>query len=182
MTAPHLFPPAAHALPALYAAIPVLTSQRLTLRAPLLADYPLLEKINDGLKDRSLRSTDTWDDFIQMTATWVFRGHGWWTVEDLGGAIGFVGLGFEPGDQAPELGYLLDADARGKGYATEAAMTARDCARDVLKLPSLVSYISETNLASQNVARKLGANRDAAAEAALGENATQVWRHWGPVS
>lgn len=179
MTALHMHPPAAHALPALVTAIPVLKTPRLTLRAPTLADYPLLEAINESLKDRSLRSTDTWDDFIQMTATWVFRGHGWWTVEDADAPVGFVGLGFEPGDQEPELGYLLDAPARGKGYATEAAMAARDCARDVLNLPSLVSYIMHTNTASQNVARKLGAARDTLAEATLNEDGVQIWRHWG---
>lgn len=180
MPAPHEMQPLAHALPPLAAAIPVLETDRLRLRAMKLADLPLLEAINESLKDRSLRSTDTWSDFVQMSATWVFRGHGWWTVDDDAGAVGFVGLGFEPGDQAPELGYLLDAPARGKGYATEAAQAARDCARDLLRLPELVSYISETNAASQNVARKLGAVRDAEAEKALvDEDTTQVWRHWG---
>ena len=148
------------------------------LRAPDLADYPVLAEINASLRARSMRTSDDWEDFVQMSATWVWRGHGWWTVEDETGAVGFVGLGFEPGDQSAELGYLLHSDARGKGYATEAATAARDCARDMLNLPELVSYIYESNAASLNVARKLGAVRDEAAEAALNEAGVQVWRHW----
>ncbi len=179
---PHEIPPAAHALPQVTAAIPVLTTPRLTLRAPRLDDLPVLQAINDSVADVSLRTPGpdgTWSDFIQMTATWLLRGHGWWTVEDENGACGFVGLGFEPGDHEPELGYLLNAPARGKGYATEAATAARDCARDTLSLNALVSYISDGNAASQNVARKLGAARDAQAEVALGEDGVQIWRHWG---
>lgn len=184
MTAPHQLAPARHPLPELLAAIPVLRTQRLTLRAPMLTDFPLLLDINTSLQDVSQRDgagteEGAWSDFLQMTATWIWRGHGWWTVDDDAGVVGFVGLGFEPGDQCPELGYLLGSAARGKGYATEAAQAARDFARDVLELEALVSYVSDANIASQNVATKLGAHRDARAEAALGEDGVQVWRHWG---
>ena len=74
---------------------------------------------------------------------------------------------------------MLAAQARGKGYATEAGLAAKTCAQDTLKLSSLVSYVSAKNVASQNVARKRGAARDAAAEAELGLTDTHVWRHWG---
>lgn len=183
MIAAHERLAATHALPGLVAAIPVLTTARLVLRAPRLDDFPLLVVIDESVKETSLRERGrretSWQDLMQMTATWVLRGHGWWTVEANGAAAGFVGLGFEPGDREPELGYLLAPEARGKGYATEAATAARDCARDMLKLPSLVSYIYEKNVASQNVSGKLGAARDAVAEAALGEDGVQVWRHFG---
>lgn len=183
MTAAHLIPPARNAVPAIAAAIPELTTERLRLRAPTLADVPVLDDINDSVRDVSMRDTAnpnaTWLDFTQMTAVWVLRGHGWWTVDDANGACGFVGIGFEAGDFAPELGYLLAPAARGKGYATEACHAARDFARNVMDLPELISFISDRNTASQNVARKLGATRDAAAEAALGEDGVQIWRHWG---
>ena len=189
MTAPHEIQPQTHALPGVVAAIPELRTDRLVLRAPQLSDFPTLIDIDFSVAETSRRGErsreDSWYEFTQMSATWIWRGHGWWTVCDNQGAAGFVGLGFEPGDQAPELGYLFLPRARGLGYATEAATAARDFARDTLKLPALVSYISDTNDASRNVARKLGAARDSDAEAALravGEEGVQVWRHWGQIT
>ncbi len=179
MTQWHERPPADHALPSLPAAIPSLQTERLRLRAPHIEDFAVLMEIEDSLADTDLRSDDretAWYNFMQMTATWVLRGHGWWCLDDENGSCGFVGIGFEPGDREPELGYLLTEPARGKGYATEAAGAARDFARDALRLPSLVSYVSPKNTASQNVARKLDATRDALAEKDL--DGTQVWRHW----
>jgi len=187
MTNAHETAPAHHATPQLLAAIPVLTTKRLILRAPTLHDFPLMVAINDELQARSLRDgagtrEGAWDDFIQMTATWVLRGHGWWTIEFEGAAVGFIGIGFEPGDIEPELGYLLSSETRGQGFATEAALAARDWAWASAGLDSMVSYIMETNTASQNVARKLGAVRDPEAEAAIHEDKVQVWRHLRPQS
>lgn len=183
MTLWHETPPSRHALPELVAMIPALRTDRLHLRAPLLDDFPVLVEIGEsvaGVSNRAQRGRNgSWSDFMQMTATWLLRGHGWWTVEDAAGPAGFVGIGFEPGDREPELGYLLAPSARGKGYATEACLAARDFARDTAGLPALVSYIAAQNTASQNVARKLGAARDAQAEAELAEDGVQVWRHWG---
>lgn len=183
MTYWHEQPPAHHVLPALMAGIPTLATARLTLRAPVLDDFPHLVAIDASVGDASLRTrggrNGTWSDFMQMTATWLLRGHGWWTVSDGNAALGFVGVGFEPGDREPELGYLFTPAARGRGFATEAATAARDWARDTARLSSLVSYISDDNTASQNVARKLGASRDRAAETALDETGVQVWRHLG---
>ncbi|MEM6308884.1 MAG: GNAT family N-acetyltransferase [Pseudomonadota bacterium] len=182
MMAPHMAAPDHMPLPALQAALPRLKTDRLTLRVPGLDDLSLLNQISDEQRNQDLLAPDIWDEFLQMTATWVFRGHGWFTVADATGACGLVGLGFEPGDREPELGYLFAAKAHGKGYATEAARAVRDFGRDEAKLPSLVSYIHDGNTASMNVARKLGATRDATSEARLGEEGMQVWRHWGQVS
>lgn len=181
MTPAHLIPPTQNPTPAIAAAIPRLRSARLVLRAPTLGDFAVLEEIYGSLAHGSMRDVDdsdaSWTDFVQMTATWVWRGHGWWAVDDADGPCGFVGIGFEPGDAAPELGYMFTKATRGKGYATEACILARDFARDQLKLDALVSYVSDDNTASQNVARKLGASRDGDAEAAIGEDNVQVWRH-----
>ena len=181
MTLAHEIPPAVHPLPAVLTAIPVVATERLSLRAPTLADFPCLLEINQSVKETArsgARSrTRSFQDFAQMTATWIWRGHGWWAVDDDSGVVGFVGLGFEAGDICPELAYLMHPRARGKGYATEAASAARDYAREVLRLPDLISYVSEANTASQNVVAKLGARRDAHAEAEVGEPGVQVWRH-----
>jgi len=184
MIAVHERPTTLHALPALRDAVPLLHTDRLVLRAPDLADFPTLVEIDQSVAATSLKGRGTremsWNDFMQMSATWLLRGHGWWTVTAEDAPVGFVGIGFEPEDQEPELAYIFAPAARGKGYATEAATAAHDCARDVLNLPSLISYISEKNAASRSVARKLGATRDAEAEATLGDDSAgvRVWRHF----
>ena len=48
----------------------------------------------------------------------------------------------------PELGWMLQADAEGKGYAFEGATAARDWARRTQNFPRLVSYIHEENVRS----------------------------------
>lgn len=178
---PHEFP-AVHLLPALAAAIPVLRSGRLVLRAPRLDDFDALADLCASPRAAGmggpLSRADAWGEFMQMCATWVLRGHGWWTVTEAEAVAGFVGIGFEPGDREPELGWMLVDGAEGRGLATEAALLARDWAR-AAGLPALVSYIDTGNPRSAAVAARLGASRDAAAEAALADEApgTQVWRH-----
>jgi RimJ/RimL family protein N-acetyltransferase len=162
----------------LSALIPTLKTDRLTLRAPALSDFPVLVEIDQsviGTGARERTRHDSWADFSMMSAIWLWHGHGWWAVDDTDGPCGFVGLGFEPGQKAAELGYILTPQARGKGYATEAATAARDYARDVARLTTLISYITVTNTASQNVATKLGATR----EDVPGEAKFHIWRHWG---
>lgn len=177
---PHEIPPQAHAAPALTAAIPVLTGPRVTLRAPQIADFPALYSIGSGDRGAGIGGPftreDMWFDFAQMTATWIWRGHGYWSVEADGKLIGFTGIGFEPGDQEPELGYMLTEEAEGQGYAREAAGLSLDHARK-LKLPSLVSYIFATNTGSIAVAKALGAIRDTAAEGPVGHEGIVVYRH-----
>ena len=178
--------PAAHLRPAIIAAIPVLETPRLTLRAPRLADFDLLAALCTGPRSAGiggpLDRDEAWGEFMQMTATWVLRGHGWWAVTEAEALMGFVGLGFEPGDQEPELGYMFAEAAEGRGLATEAVEAARDWAREA-GLPSLVSYIADDNDRSLALAQRVGAVRDRAAERALvaslgdAEAGTQVWRH-----
>ena len=85
-------------------------------------------------------------------------------VRESGAAAGFVG--FVPrtmdwGDEL-ELGWMLMPDERGKGYATEAASALRP-----LKPGRVISLIREDNAASQNVARRIGAERE------------RVFEYWG---
>lgn len=56
-----------------------------------------------------------------------------------------------------EIGWTLDREAWGQGYATEAARAIRDVARDALGLTRLVAIIQLGNTRSVRVAEKLGA-------------------------
>lgn len=162
--------------------VPELTTERLTLRAPRIDDFPAYADIVCTKRGRyvggPLSREDGWYDFIQLAAGWMLRGQGGWTIwrTDDEARIGFAILGFEPDDHEPEVGYLLIEGAEGQGYATEAARAARDFAFDRLGFSTLVSYVAHGNDVSARVAERLGATRDVDAEARL-DNDIRVYRH-----
>ena len=100
-----------------------------------------------------------WRRFAAMLGHWQLRGYGEWAVEikASGAFAGAVGLLFPEGWPELELGYWLTLEQQGHGYATEAARTARQYAREVLGKQTLVSYIDPLNLPSIRVAERLGA-------------------------
>lgn len=165
--------------------LPRIETKRLALRAPRIGDFPVYWEIctrpdSDLVIDDPSREA-AWLDFAQMVATWILRGHGLWTVEtrEAPEIVGFTLLGFEPGDHEPELGYLFRAHVAGRGYATEAARAVRDYGFETCDLPALVSTIDKGNDRSARVAKRLGAHRDPAAEAAHGDTIF-VYRYLRP--
>ena len=86
-------------------------------------------------------------------------------------------MGFEPGDQVPELGWLFLPEARGQGLATEAAAAARDHALRVFGLTDLVSYIDPSNAPSRRVAERLGARLDGSITDPGSDDWAEIWRH-----
>ena len=185
MMLPHEIPatgPAASVAARLSAELPVIETERLRLRAPRIDDFQAYAEIATGPAGRFLSDNPSregaWLDFAQMTATWLLRGHGLWSVEtrDTADLIGFVVLGFEPGDHEPELGYMFRDTATGKGYATEAAHAARAHAFGTLDMTTLVSTIDHDNTPSHRVAERLGGTRDAEAETAH-KNEIRVYRY-----
>ena len=157
--------------------IPTLTTERLTLRAPTMADLDAYaafyasdhSHIIGGPVDRAT----AWRFFSSDAGQWILMGHGWWMIDDGNGPAGICGLHNPPHHADVELAWSLYAHATGKGYATEAARAAREWAGD--RWPRLVSYIDRTNAPSQAVARRLGAT-DTGAPAAH-DPACNVWEH-----
>ncbi len=150
----------------LRALVPQLSTDRLVLRAPELADFAAYEIImaadENGYMGGPYNTEDAWLDFNQGIAGWSLRGQGMWTVtlkDDT--VIGFVCAMIGWGDQECELGYLFLAEHQGKGYATEASRAARDYAWDTQGVNSMVSYIDPKNAASIALAQRLGAEHDA---------------------
>ena len=159
----------------LAALVPVIETERTRLRAPRLADFDAYAAILCGPVTEWLGGPFTRDaaftDFEAGCGRWLLRGHGLWTVEDRAGTrLGFILIGFEPGDLEPELGYLFLPEVEGRGLAAEAARAGLAHAR-ALRLPSLVSYIAPENHRSRALAQRLGARRDGAVQGA------EVWRH-----
>ncbi|PWJ16187.1 GNAT family N-acetyltransferase [Jannaschia seohaensis] len=172
-------PAAAAQAAALDAVVPVLRTERTMLRAPRLTDFSVLHSITgsdrNSFEGGPSTPEESWADFCAMTATWLLRGHGMWTLEHDGAAAGFILIGTEPGDREHELGWLMTAEFEGRGLATEGAQAALAHARDVLTLPSLVSYIPQGNTRSERIAARLGAQPDGT----LLHGTVTVWRHWG---
>jgi RimJ/RimL family protein N-acetyltransferase len=89
---------------------------------------------------------------------WRDEGFGLWALEDraLGRCIGFCGLLRLPGGGV-EIGWRLERAAWGKGYATEAALVARDWAfASITGLDELFALFQAGNDASRRVMDKLG--------------------------
>lgn len=63
-----------------------------------------------------------------------------------------------------ELGYTFDRSSWGQGYASEAARCVFDYARDVLRLPRVISLIHPENVRSLRLAQRFGVLREDAVE------------------
>jgi RimJ/RimL family protein N-acetyltransferase len=95
----------------------------------------------------------------------IFIGHrelrGWTqsaVVERSSGRlVGRGGLWQPEGWPGTEVGWVLDRNAWGQGYATELGRAVRDLAFKVLHIPHLISVIERDNVASIRVAERIGA-------------------------
>ena len=163
------------------AALPQIQTERLTLRAPRLSDWPVLAPI--WTTDRArfiggpMSAKDAWLDFCQLTVNWLLRGFGALTIcrRSDDAVLGLVLLEHELGDPEPELGWLLIAEADGHGFATEAASALRTEGLRLFGSGGFVSYIDAANDRSIRLAERLHAVRDA--EPHPGNAATRVYRH-----
>ena len=75
-------------------------------------------------------------------------------TDRLVGSINFKGPPTEQGDV--EIGWGVISEARGKGFATEAAGAAIEWAFHTQQVRRVTATVPENNEASQNVARRLG--------------------------
>jgi RimJ/RimL family protein N-acetyltransferase len=103
----------------------------------------------------------------RIEANFADRGWGLWALEvkDTGQFIGFTGLSpLTPGGipaEGVEIGWRLPRTAWHHGYATEAAIAARDVAFGGIGLPELWSFTAELNTPSQAVMRRIGMTESA---------------------
>lgn len=184
-TRPWETPPAGQAAVAverIVQALPRIASDRCVLRGPYMEDFDIFADIITSGRGRyvggPLTRDGAWDDFIQLTASWILRGAGVWTVEHQMDqrVLGFVLLGHETGDPEPELGFLFTEEAEGHGFAFEAAEKARNNAWFALSYDTLVSYIDPENTRAIALATRLGAVRDPSAD----HDGTHAYRYPRP--
>ncbi len=113
---------------------------------------PLTGSESDAAVDRMMAAFDR-DD------------HGQWALEIAGEApfIGFTGLWHPPYMPAVvEVGWRLDKNYWGRGYATEAARAAMEDGFQRVGLEEIVSFTSPLNKPSLGVMEKLGMTHDPA--------------------
>ena len=143
----------------------ILETERLILREMIQADFPLLCRHLQDAEVMYAYEHAFNDDEVQEGIDKQFQryeqyGFGIWTVilkenEEL---IGQCGLSMQPCEdrEVLEIGYIFQKEYWHKGYATEAAVACREYAFDTLGADEVFSIIRDTNIASQNVAKRNG--------------------------
>ena len=90
-----------------------------------------------------------------------FYGYGMWTVQLLSGeVIGRAGLSVREGYELPELGFVIDRDCQGQGYAEEACRAVLAYGKKELSFAHVQALVEEENLPSRNLLAKLGFHFD----------------------
>jgi RimJ/RimL family protein N-acetyltransferase len=151
-------------------AIPILHTERLTLRAHTPADFeeyaamwadPLVTRYIGG---RPNTREDSWARFLRFPGHWQFVGLGCWAAREKAsgryvGDFGFFNMkrDFQPGfGSTPEAGWALATWSHGKGYATEAMRAVHDWLERAQPGTRTACMINPPNAASIKVATKLG--------------------------
>ncbi|HSZ43205.1 MAG TPA: GNAT family N-acetyltransferase [Trebonia sp.] len=142
-------------------------TERLTLRRWRAADREPFAELNGDpetlLFFPSTLTRGESDALVDRTeARFEAHGYGLWALEvkETGEFIGFTGLAPMPDDVpgagGTEIGWRLARHAWHYGYATEAALAARDVAFTEVGLPELWSMTAVLNTPSQAVMRRIG--------------------------
>jgi RimJ/RimL family protein N-acetyltransferase len=101
---------------------------------------------------------DAWRSLALNIGHWELRGYGQWALERRADrrTIGRAGLWNPEGWFGVEVGWRLDRDVWGNGYATEAAAATLEWAWASLETDRILSVIDPRNTASMRVAERLG--------------------------
>ncbi|MBE1285852.1 MAG: GNAT family N-acetyltransferase [Rhodobacteraceae bacterium] len=167
---------------------PTISTQRLTLRGHVMADfeplYALLGSERAAFMGGPFSRKQSWHWIASEVGSWPLLGYGSWGVQTHDGVfVGQVGIN-KPADYPEmEIGWVFLQEHEGKGYAYEAAEAALAWAWQQ-GFDTLVSYITPGNDRSVALAERLGALLDKNAPLPLGEtpDETIVYRHTAPDS
>lgn len=132
-----------------------LTNEDFSALCRILQDDEVMYAYEGAFSDDEARQ---WLD--RQIASYHAQGFGLWAVvlKSTGMMIGQCGLTMQPcrEQKVLEIGYLFQKAYWHQGYASEAAAACKAYAFDVLDEKVVYSIIRDTNIPSQNVARRNG--------------------------
>jgi RimJ/RimL family protein N-acetyltransferase len=131
------------------------TSEDYEAWAAIVADDETMRALG---RPSGLNQWEAWNDLAQLAGGWELRGFGQWALveRESGELVGRAGLNYPADWPDLEVGWLMKADRRGRGYATEAGAASVRWAFDELGADHVISLIAKENAASRRVAEKLG--------------------------
>jgi RimJ/RimL family protein N-acetyltransferase len=145
---------------------PRIETPRLILRGWRPHDFePYAALLGDGASARFITrggrpygEREAYAEMLFLVGHWQMLGHGMFVLEEQasGEFLGRVGTLNPRGWPAVEIAWALVPEARGKGYATEAATAAINWFMEGFPCDRLVSIIDPRNVESQRVATRLG--------------------------
>ncbi len=143
----------------------ILETERLILREMTESDYGSLCKIlmDDEVMyayEGALSETEAKDWLLRQIERYKNDGFGLYAVvlKENNEMIGQCGITKQNwrNETLNEIGYLFQKEFWHKGYATESAKACKDYAFNVLGFDEVVSIIRDSNISSQNVAKRNG--------------------------
>jgi len=152
---------------------PLIQTERMTLRhfrrndiqafAETMADPQVVKHLGGEPNDRE----DAWRKLLTGAGFWSLMGIGMWAVERrsdhrLIGHLGFFDFQRDMRPSLagePEMGWVFNPRAHGKGYATEACEAALDWFDRTQPAASIPAIIACENAASMRLAERLGFKR-----------------------
>ena len=154
--------------------IPVLETERLTLRAPSLDDAPAIAALADNRNVAEMTASMPYPYRVEDAEAWILGKTG--QTPGVAFAIfekkseAFVGIcSYEwRGETIPEIGYWAGEPFWGQGYGTEAVRAMIDHAFTATDLEALAATCRVTNVASRRCSRSAASSGRARASAACG--------------
>jgi len=150
--------------------IPVLHTERLTLRAHRLDDFTALSAMwADPVTTRYIggkpaTTEESWTRLLRYAGHWTMLRFGYWAIEERssGHYVGEAGFAdYKRTHESsvknlPETGWVIAPQSHGKGYATEAVRAALEWGDANFADTKTTCLIEPGNLVSIKVAEKCG--------------------------
>ncbi|MES2144019.1 MAG: GNAT family N-acetyltransferase [Pseudomonadota bacterium] len=139
---------------------PVLQTERLRLRMPVLADFAY--RMDFYASDRAdweggpFTREQAWRIFASEVGQWPLMGFGPFSIDMDGTYVGEVGIYRPEGYPEPELGWFVTEAAEGRGIAAEGARAVLGRTRATFGWDHVDNYIDPGNARSIALALRLG--------------------------